>query len=157
MITKEFLKEINPKQKSYNPKYSEGTYKFLNDNNLIKVFWNKVSRINGEITNFDPSKIKFYPTQIYFIFDTTKSWLGTSWTNIMSNKYKLYSYEGLERNFKDITEWFCEEYLRIGRCLFDREHTNFLLGENHNYVSDDERFEMLKGIKKCKWCGKVIK
>ena len=30
MITKEFLKQINPKQQPYNPKYSQGTYyKFL--------------------------------------------------------------------------------------------------------------------------------
>jgi len=159
MLNKEFLKAINPKQQPYNPKYSEGTYKFLhkNKNKDIKIHWRKRNNFSGDIVAFDPSKIKFYSTQVCFMYKENGNWFGTSWANIMRNEHKLYDYSDWDREeFEDITEWFCDEYLRIGRCLFDSVHTNFLLGENHNYVNDSERFEIVDGIKYCRWCGKEV-
>ena len=159
MITKEYLKTINPKQQSYNPKYSQGTYTFLhkNKNKDIKIYWLNKNYVTGNIIAFNKRAIKFYPTQIYFMYKVNGDWLGTSWTNIMRNKYKVYDYSSWEMNeFEDITEWFFNEYSKIGRCLFDREHINFLLGENHNYVGEEGRFETVDGVKYCRWCGKEI-
>lgn len=159
MITKDFVEKVNPKQKTYNPKYSEGTYKFLhkNKNNNIKVYWRKKNNISGSVTNFDSSEMKFYPTQVYFMYEVNGDWLGTSWTNIMRNEYKVMDYSSFEMvEFEDITDWFIAEYVKVGRCLFDREHINFLLGENYEYVTDDQRFEVVDGVKKCRWCRKEV-
>jgi len=160
MIDKQFLQLINPKSKPYNPKYSQGTYAFLhkNINKDIKIYWLNKNYVTGNITTFNRKAIKFYPTQIYFMYKINGDWLGTSWTKIMRNEYQVVDFSSWEMNeFEDITEWFCDEYVKIGRCLFDRGHTNFLLGENHNYVSNEERFEIVDGVKYCKWCGKEIK
>jgi len=159
MISKEYLNQINPNQNPYNAKYSEGTYRFLskNKNKDVKVYWRKKSYINGEITEFKTNNIRFYPTQIYFMYDLCGDWLGTSWTNIMRNKYKVMDYSYFDKNeFEDISEFFFSKYLRIGRCLFDQEHINFLLGKDYNYVIKEERFEFIDGVKKCKWCGLQI-
>jgi len=159
MITKEFLKAINPKSNPYNPKYSQGTYTFLhkNINKDIKIYFKNRNNITGNIITFNIRAIKYYPTQIYFMYKTDYKWQGISWFKIMSNKYETMDYSSLEmKEFEDITDWFCSEYIKIGRCLFDIEHINFLLGENHNYVGEKNRFETVDGIKKCKWCGKVV-
>lgn len=159
MITKDFIKQINPKQQIYNAKYSEGTYKFLNKykDKDFKIYYNKQNRFDGNIIEFNQYKITFYPTQIYILYEEFGDLLGTTWTAIMRNNYQLHDYTHWDRNnFQDITEWFCENYLKVGRCLVDTEHTNFLLGEKHAYVTNDERFEIVNNIKKCKWCGKTI-
>jgi len=160
MINKEFLKQINPKTKPYNPKYSQGTYTFLhkNRNKDIKIYWRKRNNFSGDIITFNKKAIKFYPTQIYFMYKINGDWLGTSWTKIMRNEYQVMDYSNWEMNeFEDITEWFCEEYIKIGRCLFDTTHSNFLLGENNEYVGVENRFEVINGVKFCRWCGKEIK
>ena len=159
MLTKEFIKNINPKQNPYNTKYSEGTYKFFNKykSKDLKIYWNKRSRFDGKITEFNAENISFYPTQIYFMYEELGDLYGTTWSQVMQNKYKVSDYTHWDRNdFQDITEWFCNTYLKIGRCIFDNEHTNFLLGQNHGYVGDEERFEIIDEVKKCKWCGKAI-
>ena len=74
----------------------------------------------------------------------------------MQNKYGIQDYTYMINDFQDITEIFLSKYLEIGRCVFDTTHNNFLLGENHGYVGDENRFEIVDGIKKCKWCGKII-
>jgi len=158
MINKEFLQAINPKEKPYNPKYSEGTYTFLhrNRNKDVKVYWKKKDNINGDIVSFDPSDIR--SPQIYFMYRENGDWFGVSWYRIMSNKYKVLDYSSFEMDgFDDITEWFCNEYIRVGRCLFDSNHINFLLGENNDYVGEHNRFEIIDGVKSCRWCGKEIK
>ena len=160
MLSKEYLNQINPNQNPYNAKYSQGTYKFLskNKNKDIKVYWKKTNSIDGETTDFNINNIRFYPTQIYFMYEVNGDLLGVSWIRVMHSMYKFmdYSYFGRE-DFEDITEFFFNKYLRIGRCLFDKEHINFLLGEDYNYVTEEERFEIVNGVKKCKWCKKEIK
>jgi len=160
MLSKEYLNQINPNQNPYNGKYSHGTYRFLfnNKNKDIKVYWKKTNYIDGEVTDFNQNNIRFYPTQIYFMYESNGDWLGVSWTIIMQNKYKVSDYTCFmsEDEFEDITEFFFSEYLRIGRCLFDQKHINFLLGKDYNYVTKEERFETVDGIKKCRWCGKEI-
>lgn len=158
MITSEFLKTINPNSKPYNPKYSEGTYTFLNRNKNkdVKVYRKKRDNINGAIVDFDPDDIR--TPQIYFMYRENGDWFGASWYRIMSNEYKVLDYSSFEMDgFEDITEWLCEEYSKVGRCLFDTSHINFLLGENHDYVGEENRFEVINGVKSCRWCGKEIK
>ena len=157
MIDKEFLQLVNPKIIPYNPKYSEGTYTFLyrNRNKGVKIYWKKKNNFSGDIVNFNPSEV--CSPQVYFMYKENGDWFGVSWYRIMSNEYKVLDYSSFEMDgFEDITDWFCDEYIKIGRCLFDVTHSNFLLGENHDYVSNEERFEMINGIKKCRWCGKVV-
>ncbi len=162
MINKEYLNKINPKQEVYDSKYSEETYKFLNKNKTkdIKVYWHKkslIGLIDGSYTAFNPDEIELHPTQIYFIYKSQGDWLGISWIEIMSNNYKVLDYSDCDRtDYIDVTEWFYKKYLEIGRCIFDKKHYNFLLGENYNYVKEEERFDVIDGIKKCRWCDKII-
>lgn len=154
MINKEYLKKINPNKLEYEAKYSEGTYKFLskNKNKDIKIFWRKRSGIDGRIIEFNPEDV--CSPQVYFIYEQNGDLLGTSWSSIMWNKYKVMDYTGWDREeFEDITDIFLDTYLRIGRCMFDSEHINFMLGKNHSYVTKEERFKTIDGIKKCRWCG----
>lgn len=156
-MNKEFLQLINPNVKPYNPKYSEGTYKFLhrNKDKDVKAYWKKKNNIDGDIVAFNSSNI--YSSQIYFMYRENGDWFGISWQRIMSNEYKVLDYSSFEMDdFEDITEWFCEVYLRVGRCLFDTAHVNFLLGENHNYVTEEERFQVVESVKYCRWCGRDI-
>lgn len=161
IIIKEYLKQINPNQDKniYNAKYSEGTYRWLNKYKKkdIKIYWNKRSPVDGKITEFDFKNVAAYPTQIIFCYEEFGDLFGTQWNTIMRNSYKVVDYCLWKDNFEDITDVFLKEYLKIGRCLFDKEHINFVLGKDHAYVKDEERFEYINGIKKCKWCGKVIK
>ena len=157
MLSKEFLKQINPKQKdSYNPKFSEGTYKFLNryKKKDIKVYWKRTSNWSGKETEFTFNRVS--TPQVFFIYEENSDYFGASWNQVMQNKYGIFDYTYQISDFEDITEIFLSKYLEIGRCVFDTTHNNFLLGENHNYVGDENRFEIIDGIKKCKWCEKII-
>lgn len=50
-------------------------------------------------------------------------------------------------NAIDITEWFWTEYVRIGRCLFDHDHGNFIQDADGRYEVHSDR------EKTCHWCG----
>ena len=158
MIDKLYLKQINPNQNknTYNPKYSEGTYKFLNKYKKkdIKVYWKKKNNWDGKETDFSFDKV--CTPQVFFIYEENSDYFGASWSQAMQNKYGIKDYTYMISEFDDITDIFLDKYLKIGRCVFDTTHLNFMLGENHNYVGDENRFETIDGIKKCKWCGKVI-
>jgi hypothetical protein len=157
MISKEYLKQINPNKKIYEAKYSEGTYKFLTKykNKDIRIYWNKRSMVDGSLVEFNPLDV--YSTHVYFMYEQNGDLFGTTWTNIMWNKYRVMDYSCWNRNeFEDITDIFLNTYLKIGRCMFDSEHINFMLGQNHSYVSKEERFEIVDDKRKCKWCGKDI-
>lgn len=141
MITKEYLEQINPNVESYNPKYSWGTYIFLkrHNNRDIKVYWKKYSGFDGEEVKFNKDNLLLH--HVYFCFKSDGDLLGTTWQRICWNKYVLMDYSNYEDIFEDITDWFFEEYLRIGRCLIDTEHNNFLINKDHSYVQDEDRFE----------------
>lgn len=154
MISKEYLEKINPNKDTYNAKYSEGTYKFLskNKNKDVKIYFRKKDKIDGKLLEFNPTNV--YSTQIYFMYEVNGDWLGTPWVNIMQNKYQVMDYTNFDRDeFEDITDTFLDTYLKIGRCMFDNKHINFLLGKDHAYVSNEERFTEKDGHKTCLWCG----
>ena len=49
-------------------------------------------------------------------------------------------------NTIDISEWFWERYLRIGRCIFDKNHTvNFQYAESRYRIEGNTRI--------CNWCN----
>lgn len=157
ILSKKYLQQINPKQKIYNAKYSQGTYNFLkkHQNKDITIYWDSEDNLSGCNIEFNENKIS--SRQILFCFhNKNEEIFGTCWMNIMVNKYQLYDYSYQNDTFQDITNWFFDNYLKIGRCLFDDNHVNFLLGENHNYVKDEERFNIINGHKTCKWCEKII-
>ena len=158
MITNDFRKQVKPKQIPYNAKYSEGTYAFLNKykNKDLKVYWKNTSQFDGSVLELNQNNL--YTTQVYFMYEETGDLYGARWSNIMHNDYRIMDYTCWDKNeFEDITEWFCETYLKIGRCLVDSSHNNFLLGKDHGYVTKEERFDnLIDGVKKCKWCGEIV-
>ena len=158
MISKEYLNQINPNVIPYNPKYSWGTYSFLKKykNKDIKVYWMKRNSINGKIIEFNKDSDLLF-TRIYFCYNINGDFLGTSWRNICYNKYTLYDYTHYDKEwFVDITKWFMNKYLKIGRCMIDTTHINFIINKDHSYVEDEDRFEFIFGMKNCKWCGKIV-
>lgn len=51
-------------------------------------------------------------------------------------------------NFTDITDWFWNKYIEIGRCIFDWRHNGWMLGDKDRY------YHINSNNKKCKWCDK---
>lgn len=48
----------------------------------------------------------------------------------------------------DVSDWFWPEYARIGRCVWDREHSGFMSGAEERFIT-----EAGEGTRLCTWCG----
>lgn len=52
-----------------------------------------------------------------------------------------------EDEYVDVTEKFFEDYKKIGRCLFDSNHSGWLLGDENRFAYSDE------DTRECNWCN----
>jgi hypothetical protein len=152
IYSKEFLNRINPKR-DQSSKYSQYLYLWLRYNKRYrKVFF-------AENFWFDPEKSdefsedKNVSHQIYIgIPDEVPNdefFSGSELRRIINfgSKEHGYAYH-LKKlgNVTDITDWFWEKYLRIGKCAIDPEHTIYWR-ERYDDIDDKSR--------SCRWCGRV--
>lgn len=109
--------------------------------------FNTKDRINGEHLVFKPWKS--LPGWQMYVFTGDKEYIGMSIHGIMDGtRNSLGDYCLYQDQLIDITEWFFKEYLKIGRCIFDREHKGWWQG-------GDTRFTVInKSSRRCNWCGK---
>jgi hypothetical protein len=162
MNQKEFLKQIKPKIKGESDKYSWQLYEFLRKN------YNRFGIPNVYYIQTQDSWDSKEEKAIYVDrpFDENDSrlnyiWIGDNhrdgwyYGNKLSNilgcsreKYTVFACPYFNnRIIINITEWFWNEYLKIGRCIWDRSHHGWL-------VNDDKRFIYVnKNSRKCQWCG----
>jgi len=50
----------------------------------------------------------------------------------------------------EITDWFWDNYSKLGRCLWDGSHQRFMTNEEERYTYIDDN------TRKCNWCGKTF-
>lgn len=172
----EFVNKIKPKE-NYSDKYSLLLYKFLYKNRNkfpfkydFKILYDattdcfspsfpKVQNmlIGGLPINEEPHT--FFGNRINSIIcDTSKEiWCFNPWS---------VSYHGGKTpEIINITDWFIETYIKIGRCLFDPEHCDFIMNPETRYSYDITKsdvnsrtfsFYCPDTIKICNWCGKTL-
>ena len=140
--------KIKPKVKGKSDKYSWNLYKWVKKKGFYpKVWFDTENRLNGEKLEFDKEN---FPTYQLWIGGSDKEGLwfyGSSLRSILSPRCKEWANPWMANKHIDITDWFWNEYIKIGRCIWDKSHDGWL--ENA-----DERFAYVGNTRKCKWCGK---
>lgn len=124
IITKEYLKSVQPRTRGESDKYSWNIYRYLkrhtgDDIRVFKGFIIGQKSSGGIIGNFIKELMSTYNRQEY--------WFGDEW-------------ELLEE-----PNWL-EKYQRVGRCLLIPH--DFVW-----YEGEDTRFTYVNNTRKCNWCG----
>lgn len=129
--------KIKPKNINKSDKYSANLYKYFKENPNSRVFKSK------NVDNRSATKILIGEANEEAITGTT---LNHILTDNFNKWYMLYSEYG---EYEDFTETFINEYIRIGRCVWDEEHSGWMRGDDNrfNYNNENERI--------CNWCGEV--
>lgn len=153
------LKAIKPKERSKSDKYSWYLYQFLNKlfkekeygkyyQKQLEIHWLHESRWDGNWLDAPIDGIaKFNLNQILIIpagkkNDRSFYHMSAILQKGRSERFALPS----QWTTTDITEWFFDNYKKDGRCVFDREHINFMQGA-------DSRFTYVNNTRRCNWCG----
>lgn len=153
MFTKEILKQIKPKIKNESDKYSWNLYKFLSINNC-RVYWLEKGSISGEIVPFSERENVNISGHLVFGWGvrdgrTFDSYSGTRMGDILRKSnptiwsFIMYNNEW----FSDVTDWFIKEYIKDGRCIFDRKHHGWMRNTENRYI------KVGNNSCKCRWCG----
>lgn len=145
------INQIKPKTKGKSDKYSWQLYEYLRRNKYditnTKVFFNTKSWFDGSKLEFDKSNLIL--RQIWIGYDDDGWFDGNNLNTIISQskeKYEIFANPWIKNNYIDITNWFWNEYIIIGRCIWDREH-------NRRLLNDENRFTYVNNTRKCNWCG----
>jgi hypothetical protein len=127
-ITQKFLDKINPR---IHTKYSQNLYRWL------KEFENK---------NLDIKVFKTKENDLLIGEMIDKNWLhGTLITQVLCIGKTTQRYASNQQNITEIKN-FWTQYLKIGRCAIDTEHTTAFNGEEHRWETKETR-------RYCVWCN----
>lgn len=129
--------DIKPKNVKTSDKYSSNLYKYFKENPDVRVFKskNKNNRSVTEILIGNSNKEAVTGTTLrHILIDDFKQW------------YILYSEYG---EYEDITKTFMSEYIRIGRCVWDTTHDNWMIDSKNRFTNTNENERV------CNWCGEV--
>lgn len=136
-----------PKVKGESDKFSWNLYWFIEKHRNVRIMFNTKDRINGKHLVFNPKDS--LPGWQVFIFIGDHEYTGRPLYGVMDGtRNSLGDYCLFQNQIIDITEWFFKEYLRIGRCIFDRGHKTYWQGGSSRYT------QINKSSRKCNWCGK---
>jgi hypothetical protein len=151
------LKQIKPKVRGESDKYSWNLYKFLNklfkDKEFGKYYQNQIefhflnkSRWDGSWVEFDPEEVN--SRQVIIIpYGLGNCRTFYSLESILTKgRSENFALPWGENELTNITEWFAGNYPKLGRCIFDKNHTAWMQGT-------DNRFTYVKNTRKCNWCG----
>jgi len=154
------LSVIKPLVKGESDKFSWNLYRVLKQAMKEKkkfpildyrIFYYDKSDIDGSIVALNKTQ-SLPPWHCYFakIYPMNQGWAGAKLSDIMrpgKNEFYAYGVTLKAEHLTDITDWFLREYVKLGRCIFDREHNGWWQG-------DDKRFTNInKHSRRCNWCG----
>lgn len=161
MEVKELLEKIKPKNIKKNDKYSFRIWRYIKNQQCMKVY---VSLDEGEELDLNNiNTIKTYigrevMDDIYEFENDRKvnigSFSGRSLSSIFSGKdlKRNYCYCGFGGSYPkkwiDITDYFWEKYIAIGLCL---------IYSHNSYIQNEDRFTIDKDIRVCNYCGQEQK
>ncbi|MBU7315989.1 hypothetical protein [Paenibacillus oleatilyticus] len=158
ILDNDFLQKIRPNSNDENGKHNRKLYNLFKgiskrkNNNLeqIKIWFNAKSRWDGSHIEFHKNihKEQNILRQVmidpdgqmisgYFLMDALRKNKPT--------RFSLCTF--LPNHMIDVTDWFLNTYIRIGRCMFDSEHYDFNNQYNNRY------YIINKNNRKCRWCG----
>lgn len=152
------LNKIKPKIKGISDKYSWNLYKFLNSlfsdkefgkyyKNQLNICWLTSSRLDGKHLEFNSDNLLMHQILIVPLgLENDRSFYSLS-SILNTGKAERFAMPWNKDKLIDITDWFFDAYTRDGRCVFDRNHNGWLLG-------DKDRFTYINNTRKCNWCGK---
>lgn len=163
------IETIKPKGKE-SDKFSIQLYKFIAKNpKYLKVYYQAIHAIQTscrdenhepvyeykyldfDINNFSIRDIYFSCQPQDFISKNNEI-IGATLSRIISdskNKYEIscYTCGYSPREYVDITDLFWSQYVKKGRCLWDKTHNGWLM-------NDGNRFTYInKNSRRCNWCG----
>lgn len=158
---------IKPEEQS--DKFSWNIYQFIKKHpDCTRVFWHKKNYMNGGIVEFNNRdnvegaslgwnlfigrRDKQNFDDIHFSVVT-----GNRVRNILGNsreRFNLWSLHPIAGwptgdEFEDVTEWFWDNYIKFGRCLFDKGHNGWWIGDTDRFTYLDEN------TRQCNWCGQI--
>lgn len=127
--------DIKPKNTKVSDKYSANLYKYFKKNPNSRVFKPK-DKNNGS------------PTKIVFGNIVHDKIICSLMSNILRYGFPYILYLKADE-YEDITKTFMDEYIRSGRCVWDKAHNGWLQGskDRFTYTNENERV--------CNWCGEV--
>lgn len=156
-MEKNIVNEIDP-YKGIPGKYSLYTHEFflhLLDERPklfknINVYWYPLNRMLGKSVSFENRNEIILP-HVIFAGMNDRRMIGTSWESIVQADYRLRRYDVNEmKKLEVITDWFTEQYVKIGKCLYDPMHHDFMVDSKKRYSVIDEN------KRQCKYCGKIF-
>lgn len=143
----DLLEKIKPAVKGKSDKYSWFLYNWIKKNKFLDltVWFDTRSILDGKETNFDKKNIHI--GQIW-IGSAESGWFhGSRLGSILGGKYQTWANPWMKNTHIDITEWFWEEYLKDGRCIWDRNHDRWIADDENRYIYINNN------SRKCRWCG----
>lgn len=157
-IKNDILPFIKPITKDENGKYNKKLYNLLkkmsNDqyqNRQFRVYFKPTSWWDGTEITFHKNIHKEVSSIIRQINLSPYGHKESGYSlmeSLQKNKPERYSWIMHNPNkFIDITNWFFDTYIKMGRCMFDRNHYDFDNEHNQRY------YIINKNHRKCRWCG----
>ncbi len=140
------LNLIKPKVKNESDKYSWNLYKYLLKHKNTKVYYSKINSFTDDEHTYDKSSLVKMDTLIGV--ESEDGLIGARLIDILRKIPSMdFWYGNVKNNHVEITEDFFNDYIEIGRCLFDQSHDGLLRNADNRftYINEDER--------KCNWCG----
>ena len=145
------LKLIKPKHNKVSDKYSWNLYEYLNKyKGNFKVYYSKINAFTEKEHTYNKESLVKIDT-IISIGESSgdrNSVIGCRLDEILRKVPKMdYYYGNLNGDYIDITQEFIQDYIDIGRCLFDTGHTAWMRGDEDRFAYESE------DIRKCNWCN----
>lgn len=150
------LKLIKPNKKDESDKYSNNLYKVLSrlDKEKLlhqtKIHWLHHSRWDGEYLPFDPKNLNIGQLIVSPYGDHNVGYFMDS-ILYKGTRAERFALPYKKEEMTDITQWFIDTYTKIGRCVFDYNHTGRFYGDGNRYKNIDGDH------KECNWCGRLLK
>lgn len=146
----DFFKQFAPAKRGESDKFSWNLYRWLREYSR---------RYGRRVSAMPPRIIQAPDTSRYLIgfFDDDGWFVGEKIVRVLVGPMSArapvleccaFSPELIEKH-KDVTDLFWSEYARIGRCLFDIDHEDFML------YTDDRYRSVNPYHRECKWCGRT--
>lgn len=140
------LNLIKPKIKNESDKYSWNLYKYLKKYPNSKVYYDKINSFTDNEQMYNKDNLTKNDVIIGNICEN--SIVGVTLSQLLMKVPSMqFWYGGAKKTHVDITNQFFNDYIEIGRCLFDSTHDGWLRNTDNRftYINDEQR--------KCNWCG----
>lgn len=140
MTAADILPRIKPRNIKVSDKYSSNLYLYVRQRKRITMLRHKPT---GD----------YYFTYSNWRDDEWKHICGARLANVLtgrktdcSDPYMAVYLGVFYADCEEVTDQFWRDYIRSGRCAFDRNHDRWWLG-------DENRFTDVGTMKRCNWCG----